>query len=360
MGCGKLSTNIPTIDAPPVPIARNDGWSVSSLEEQGIDPQRIAHISEEIRNGDFEEVHGLLIVRNGYLVFEEYYQPGHGIDETHRLASVTKSIISLLIGAAIHNGYITGHDQPLEELFPDEQDVFDDDPNKKDLLLWHALTMSAGFKWKEGIGGDEGSDTYTMIQSPDSPHFVLTRPLADKPGNTFFYNDGLTILLAAAIENTSGLAADSFAVRYLFNPLDIQNYWWEYQTDGMIHAPGGLHLAGRDLAKIGQLCLQQGVWNGVRILPENWIDLSTREWIEATGGHQYGFQWWLRPPSGVQGFQPRAKDIYYASGYGGQKLFVISEYNMLIVFFGNDSWEQEDDHTVPHFIMYNILEAVQN
>jgi CubicO group peptidase (beta-lactamase class C family) len=355
--CGKNVTSIPDIEPPPAPIVRDDGWAVSSLEEQGINPARIAHISQEIRNGDFEEIHAMLIVRNGYLVFEEYYLPGHGIGELHRLASVTKSIISALVGIAIYQGFIESHNQPLYELFPDMADIFDADPEKRDLTVRHALTMTSGLRWKEGIGGDPDSDAYTMDHHTNSVRFILSKPLDRKPGRRFQYTS-LPTVMAGAIENTSGIAVDSFTVQYLFAPLGIGHHRWEYQSDGMVRADGGLHMTARDLAKFGLLYLQEGVWNGNRLLPENWTELSSREWIWA-GGNYYGFFWWLRPSSSMPGFRMPSEGIYFASGYGGQKLFVVPDYNMVVVFYGNDSWAKEDDDRVPHFIMYNILESAE-
>jgi CubicO group peptidase (beta-lactamase class C family) len=354
--CSKTVTGIPDIAPPPVPVQLDDGWAVSSLEEQGIDYERIAHISREIRSGDFEEIHAMLILRHGYLVFEEYYLPGHGIDELHRLASVTKSIISVLVGIAVHQGFITGHNQPLYELFPDMSDIFDADPEKRELTVRHALTMTSGLRWKEGIGGDPDSDAYTMDHHANSVRFILSRPLDHKPGRRFKYMS-LPTVLAGAIENTSELPVDSFAVQHLFSPLDIGHHSWEYQSDGLVRADGGLHMTARDLAKIGQLYLQDGVWNGTRLIPDNWTSLSSKEWIRA-GGNYYGFYWWLRPSSGMPGFRMPSKEIYFGSGYGGQKLFVVPDYDMVVVFYGNDSWAKEDDDRVPHFIMYNILESV--
>jgi CubicO group peptidase (beta-lactamase class C family) len=236
-------------------------------------------------------------------------------------------------------------------------DLFDADPEKYDLRVWHALSMSAGLEWIEGIGADEESDGHAMDNHPDSTHFVLEKPLRHEPGKRFLYNDGLPTLLAAAIENTSGMPMDSYAEQCLFSPLDIDNYEWEYQTDGMIRAGGGLHMTGRDLAKIGLFYLQDGVWNENRLIPEGWPEVSSREWISA-GGNGYGFLWWLRPSSNLPGFQMPSEEIYFASGYGGQKLFVAPDYDLAVVFFGNDSWAKKDDDKVPHFIAYNILQSI--
>jgi len=334
---------------------------VSSLAEQGIDPEPIARLAEEIRNGDFDPIHSIVIVRNGYLVFEEYIEAEHDINYLHRLASVTKSVVSVIVGTAVKQGFITGHNQPLRELFPDEADIFENQPEKRNLLLRHALTMSGGLKWKEGIGGDPKSDEYTMDHSQNSMRFVLSRPIKDKPGEKFFYNDGLTTLAAGVVCNTSKLDFEEYAENFLFSKLGIQNYKWEHQSDGFIRAGGGLHLTNRDFAKIGLLCLNNGVWNGEQILPENWMELSTKKWIHTKGGYYYGFQWWLTPHAGVPGFLIKGKGNYFGSGYAGQKLFIIPDYNLVVASFGSDhEVDTAADHTLPHFFLYNVLRAIKN
>ncbi len=268
ISCQDLTITDREFDIPPIPQSIDDGLQVSSLADQGIDPDQIARLAWEIRNGDFDEIQSLVIIRNGYLVFEDYFEEDHDMDYLHRLASVTKSVISLIVGTAIQEGYITDHYQPLYEFFPGEDQLFEDQAEKRKLLLWHALTMSAGWRWKEGIGGDPSSDGYTMDHSPNSVQFVLSRPIKNKPGNKFVYNDGNTLLAAAAVSNMSGMDFEVYADSFLFQKLDIPNYTWEHQSDGFIRAGGGLHLTNRDMAKIGLLCLNNGSLAGEQIIPE--------------------------------------------------------------------------------------------
>ncbi|MCK5332121.1 MAG: serine hydrolase [Candidatus Marinimicrobia bacterium] len=360
IGCQDLTTTDREFDDPPVPTLTGDGLSVSSLAEQGIDPAEIARLTWEIRNGDFDEIHSLVIIRNGYLVFEEYFEEGHDINYLHRLASVTKSVISLIVGTAVQEGFITSHNQPLYELFPDEADIFEDQPKKRKILLRHALTMTDGLRWKEGIGGDSGSDAYTMDHSSNSMRFILSRPIKNKPGEKFFYSS-MPTLAAGAVRNASGFNFEIYADTYLFEKLGIQNYSWEHQSDGFIRADGGLHQTNRDMAKIGLLCLNNGVWNGEQILPENWMELSTKKWIDTKQGHHYGFYWWLIPHAGIPGFLIDGDGNYFGSGYGGQKLFIIPEYNLVIASFGSDNEiDTHEDHSVPHFALYNIIRAIRD
>ena len=360
ISCQDLTTNSREFDAPPVPTLIGDGLQISSLAEQDIDPDEIARFAWEIRNGDFDEIHSLVIIRNGYLVFEDYFEEGHGINYLHRLASVTKSVVSIVVGTAVQQGFITSHNQPLYELFPDEADIFEDQPKKKKILLRHALTMTAGLRWKEGIGGDSGSDAYRMDRSFNSMRFILSRSMIDNPGEKFVYSS-MPTLAAGAIRNASGLDFEEYADEFLFKKLGIHHYSWEHQSDGFVRADGGLHLTNRDMAKIGLLCLNNGVWNGEQILPENWMELSTRKWIDTKQGHHYGFYWWLTPHAGIPGFLIAGDGNYFGSGYGGQKLFIIPDYNLVVASFGSDyEKDTQEDHSLPHFALYNIMRAVRD
>ena len=135
IACQDLSTVEQEFEDLEVPMFLDDGLPVSSLADQDIDPQQIARLDWEIRHGEFDEIHSLVIIRNGYLVYEAYFEEGHDVNYAHRLASVTKSVISLIVGTAVHQGLITGHNQPLHELFPDEADIFEGDSRKRNLLL---------------------------------------------------------------------------------------------------------------------------------------------------------------------------------------------------------------------------------
>ncbi|MBC8400441.1 MAG: serine hydrolase [Candidatus Marinimicrobia bacterium] len=360
IGCQDLTTTNRVFDDPPIPTLTGDGLPVSSLAEQGIDPDQIARFAWEIRNGDFDEIHSLVIIRNGYLVFEEYFEDGHDINYLHRLASVTKSVISMIVGTAVKEGFITSHDQPLHELFPDEEDLFEDEPKKRKILLRHAMTMTDGLRWKEGIAGESGSDAYDMDHSSNSMRYILSRSIKNKPGEKFVYTSSPT-LAAGAVRNASGLDFEDYADTYLFEKLGIQNYSWEHQSDGFVRADGGLHLTNHDMAKIGLFSLNNGVWNGEQILPENWVELSTRKWIDTKVGHHYGFYWWLTPHAGIPGFLIDGEGNYFGSGYGGQKLFIIPDYNLVVASYGSDyEIDTPEDSILPHFFLYYIIRAIRD
>lgn len=244
-----------------VPARLADGWEPASLEEADLDLERLVAMMEDIQDGGFENLHSLLIVKDGRLVFEEYFR-GHNQRNIDYIASVTKSVTSILIGIAIDQGFIEGSDQYLVELLPSYADVINADPLKQKLQLWHLLSMTSGLEWDEGTFpyGDSRNDATAMERSPNAVLFVLNRPVIREPGDQFQYSAANPMLLSAILQEATGMTVAEFAKLYLFEPLGISQYQWDAYADGHTHTDGGLSLRPRDMAKIGQLMLNGGVF----------------------------------------------------------------------------------------------------
>ncbi len=359
----KATASAPDSIPPEIPTQQEDGWTVSSLEEQGMDAELIGQASWEIQNRDFDEIHGLLIVRHGKLVFEEYYWEEHDVDFLHNLNSVTKSIASAAIGIAVDQGLITDAHQKVVDFFPEHADLINLNPQKREMELWHLLTMSAGFEWIAGVGFETFSDSYAMMHSEDEIKFVLEKPIATDPGTEFFYNDGLTMMLDGIIRKVSGMGTDEFAQEFLFDPLGITFVNWKSNSEKYTSVDGGLQMRARDLAKIGQLYLNNGKWGNQQILSEDWINSSVTPWIQADAEYYYGFQWWLEPLRNIPGINSELDDIWLASGFGGQKLFVIPRFDMVVVFQGCCHTNECPSGTeiVEQIILYNnIIRSIKD
>lgn len=336
MSCEDKSTDPQRIDIPEQPQDIQDGWAISSMDDQQIDPEMIGQLSAAVQDGNFGEIHSMHIARHGHLVVDEYYREDHAQQDIHFLASVTKSIASILIGIAIRQGHILGIHQDIKDFFPQQSSHFDADPRKQSIKLWHLLTMSAGFHWQDGTGANPESDDYKVhITADDAADFILSKTLLHEPGTRFDYNGGCSILLSIIIKNMTGMHAQEYAAIHLFAPLGITDYHFQHIHDGHTDLNGGLSLRPRDLAKLGQLFLNDGRWNGQQIVTEEWINESVNDWIATDEVEHYGFQWWLRPLSNVQGHIPQSNDIFFASGFGGQKLFVIPYLDLIVVFMGS-------------------------
>ena len=314
-----------------VPKATGDGWQTISLKDAGIDPGSLAAMLEDIQDGGFDNLYSLLIVKDGKLAFEQYFH-GHNENTVDYVASVTKSVTSLLVGIAIQQGLIAGPDQTLPELLPAYADVISADPLKQKLQLRHILTMTTGIEWDEDSYpyGSALNDATRMERSPDGVQFILDRPIIRQPGEQFQYSAANSMLLSAILEQATGMSAADFAKKNLFDPLGISSYRWDTYADGRTHTDGGLHLRPRDMAKIGQLMLNGGQWNGIQIVSPQWVAESTRAHTYVSPGTWYGYQWWRDSQSVYLENTPS----YFAAGFGGQLISVYPDQNMIVVVTG--------------------------
>jgi CubicO group peptidase (beta-lactamase class C family) len=245
------------------------------------------------------------------------------------MQSVSKSVTSALIGIALHRGEIPSIDSDALPYFSGYRAP--DTAGRNKLTLRHLLTMSAGIKWEEDAlpYTDPNNSCAQMEAAQDWVQFVLDQPQVAEPGATFVYNSGATQLLSQVLKHATGMHVDEYAQAHLFRPLGISSYYWKHTPTGHADTEGGLYLTPRDLAKIGYLFLRDGVWDGTRLLPEEFVRASTMTQI-STGadprGLDYGFQWWVeRRPEG---------EAYAALGYGGQRLIVIPDLDVVAVFTG--------------------------
>ena len=353
----------------PVPPELNDGWQVASLGEVGLDSLPIINMLEEIDRWKDPRFNGILIVKNGVLVFEKYY-PGHAFDfnvpaltETpmqygpttrHFLASQSESVTSLLFGIALEKEFVESVDDRIESYFsPEYAGLFQD--GKERITIKHLLTMSSGLPWNESTPGTD--DVLSIFREADPIYFILRRPLEAAPGERFHYNSGGTNLLGEIVRRTTGQSLLQFAVANLFTPLGITSYDWKAIRGDHIFASGGLFLTPRDMAKIGQLCLNGGLWNGRVVVAKAWLEESTKSWIYPTElglGDGYGYQWWLND------LQAKGKSYhtYSAIGWGEQYMFVVPQESMVVLFFG-EYYSQAPQRSVQALMIDYVLPSCQ-
>ncbi|MGD8391806.1 MAG: serine hydrolase [Desulfobacterales bacterium] len=304
-----------------------DGWETGTLSEAGIDQKEIIAMMHAILGGHDKNLHSILLIKNGKLVLEEYFY-GYNRDRLHYLASVTKSITSVLIGIAIDQKLPADVATKAYEFFPEYTGTKWID-QKYPITLQHVLTMSAGLDWEamKYSRRDSRHTTHQMYASGDPIGFVLQKNMIEAPGKKFYYNSGLTILLGGIVKNTTGLTIDKFAEQYLFAPLGISNYRWDKFPDGHIQTDGGLSLRPRDMAKIGYMIMNNGKWKDRQIVSREWVTQSTQNHIDALG-IGYGYQWWI----GKTKINNQTIKVLFASGHGGQKIFIIPQLDLIAVF----------------------------
>jgi CubicO group peptidase (beta-lactamase class C family) len=323
-----------------VPVEMEDGWSVARPEDTGVDGALLCGIAPRLKaNGD--NVHSVVVARNGKLIFEQYFagydEPWGLPDKTydfdattkHDMRSVSKSVTSLLVGIAIDRKHF-GPDDPVIKFFPEYSSQRS--PGWEHVTLRHLLTMSSGMQWDENRRwNDPKNDEPHLGSEADPINYVLSKPIAAPPRTHWTYNGGSTDLLGAVVAKASGKAFDAFAREALFQPLGIIDWEWKTYRNGKIGPAAALRLRPRDAAKIGQLALNRGVWNGQQIVSAQWIADSFAPRFQAIGYFGglffYGYQWWI----GRTLSDGREIPWIAAQGWGGQRLYIVPELDIVVM-----------------------------
>jgi CubicO group peptidase (beta-lactamase class C family) len=312
-----FATTAPAISAEPWPTA---GWRTATPESQGLDSAVLAEMLDHARSRGLP-IHSVLIVRNGQLVLDAPfypYEPGY----LHDVASVTKSVTSLLVGIALDKRYLKSVDQPVVSLLPAAAPAILD-PRKRQITLEHLLTMTSGLDC--GFGGGE-PELAAMRRSEDWAAFALSMPMRATPGAQFAYCSPNNHLLSSILSATTGESLLSFARQHLFGPLGIREAVWPADAKGRTHGWGDLHLHPRDLAKIAYLYLRGGRWEGRQIVSEQWVRQSIAPRVTIRDGQAYGYSWWINTS--------RQPHIFEAIGRGGQRAAVLPDKDVVVVFNG--------------------------
>ncbi len=265
-------------------------------------------------------IHSLTVVRNGVIVLDAYFYP-YTSEMRHDLASATKSITSLLVGAAISDGYLEGTDQHIVSVLPFDL-ALPHDPRVERIRIGDLLTMQSGLDCGFAPGERELTG---MRRTQDWAYYALHLPMVAEPGTRFGYCSPNYYLLSASITATTGISEADYARRRLFAPLDIKDMYWGANEAGVNHGWGDLQLKPRDMAKIGLLMLQQGRWEGRQLIPKSWVDDSLVPKAQESGRDPYGLGWWL---------SSQIPSLFEAQGRGGQRISVIPDKSLVIVMTG--------------------------
>lgn len=298
----------------PDDLSDDELWIVSDLAAQGIDSAIIEGGLALLAESRTRQ--SLIIMRKGAIAYEAYFNGSRPTD-SNNIASVSKSMLSALVGIAIEQGYFESTDERIAEYLPA---YFDEvaDPAVRELTLHHLLTMTHGLAWVE----NEASRR--LNRSEDWVADILSLPLSNEPGSRFNYSTGVSHLLSAVLTKATGMSACEFAHRHLFEPLGIDAEFWGVDPQGYFTGGHSVSMTAREIARFGQLFLQEGVWLGAPIVPGWWVAASTAPQIDIGNNYAgYGYYWWLNRIAGY--------DLYSALGAGGQILHVIPALEIVMV-----------------------------
>ena len=326
---------------PSLGMAASSDWPRIEAEAAGIAPDLSARLDQGVQSGELANLHAVVIVRQGALAFERYFEApderwgtplgtvAFDAGTLHDLRSVSKSVVGLLYGIALAQGKVPALDTPVVEAFPAYAELAADE-RRRGIRIAHVLAMTMGLDWNEDLPyTDARNSEIAMERSADRYRYVLERPIVGAPGAAWRYSGGATALLGHLIAKGAGVPLLEFARTQLFTPLGIERVEWTPGLNGEAAAASGLRLRAADLARIGQLLLQQGQWSGRSLVPQDWIAASLTPRIQAFEGVQYGYQWYIA----------RRRDgslAYMGFGLGGQRLVAIPALDLVyVVFMGN-------------------------
>ncbi len=331
-----------------IPDQLNDGWVTASLKSVGMDSSIIEQLVNRVYGKQYENIHSIVIIKDSKLVFEEYW-PGNDFgykspdylgryiefdrDTRHNTHSATKSITSIVVGIALDNVFINSEDDGIFDYLPDHSSL--SVGGREKITIKHMLTMSCGLQWNEWEVSVSESvhDIVRFNQSINPISYLLSKPLVSEPGTTFYYNGGGVDLLGEIVKNAVGQTVQDFSKINLFGPLGITNYYWQtLSPSGITCCHGDIYITPRDMAKLGYLYLNDGVWDGTRIISSEWISKSVQNHISpgVTWADGYGYLWWLRDYT-ING---KTYSAYCAEGWGGQFIMVLPDEEIVVVFTG--------------------------
>jgi CubicO group peptidase (beta-lactamase class C family) len=305
-------------------------WRTATPESQGLDPVRLARGIERVRG--LSGARSLLVVRNARIVAEASFAGPDLNRRPHDVKSASKSLLSALVGIALEEGWIDGLDASIARLLPRYAEGLA--PEKRAITLADVLAMSPG------LASTSGEHYGAWVSSGDWTRAALARPMTAAPGEEFSYSTGSSHLVSAILTEASGKSTLELARERLLGPVGIEVHSWQRAPEGYYLGGNSVRMTPRDLARLGQLYLQEGSWNGRQVVPASWVRESTRRHAEGWPWRYgaYGYFWWLPPDD--------PWDSYAAVGYGGQFLYVVPELRMLLVMTSTlagkgEAWDEK-------------------
>jgi len=349
-GCSPSTEDLEAVEYTPLP---GDDWKVSTPAEQGLDPMLVAELYYNA--AELETLYGLLVIKNGYLIAEGYFNEG-SVEQLSNRQSTTKSFTSALVGIALDQGYLSSVDQKMMDFFPEFVGQLDD-PRKEQITIQDMLQMRAGYPFEE-----HEPPYFDILFISDNwpftwlPHLV-DFPLTSDPGTEFGYSNLTSHLLGVIVTRACDTDLKSYAQENLFAPINAEVGDWYHDADNYNFGSMGILVTARDMAKFGMLYLNHGEYEGKQVVSADWVRDSLQRYSEgmnfsgwipgissrygAFRGLGYGYQWW----------SARVGDHHfnYASGHGGQYIVLLDKLDMIIVTTadpweidpGDESWKHE-------------------
>ncbi len=324
-------------------------WEYEQPENEGLSRLGLLELNELVYLNQFQEINGLIVIRNDKLVFENYYNrtsPSQGIltrettlrkrDSITNIGSAGLCFALAAVGVADDKRLFSLED-PISDYLPLYSDIFTSDPDKNEITIGDLMSHKAGFSWNESIQPfSQENDLNMMKLSNDWVRFILEKPMEAPAGLRYNFNTGIGIILAEIVENASGQDFDTFLNENLFDQLTISSFKIDVDPQGNFNAGDGISISLLDWTKLGYLFLNEGTWQGRRIIDPNFIAESTTTQHIVSESFSVGYFWQLFGDNFSERFAISHEEIYYIRGGIGQQIYIIPSENMIVSIFAEN------------------------
>ena len=328
--------------------------------------QSFADMDAAIGRGEFGSITSVVVLQDGQILHERYFDEG-GADALRNTRSATKTITGMLAGIAIARGHLPGVQAPVARYFADKMPFRNPDARKERITVEELLTMSSLAECDDNNSFSRGNEE-RMYLIEDYSRFYFDLPIkgfaafATKPGDARYgrawsYCTAGSFVLGELVQRASRQRLQDFAAQQLFRPLNITSAQWQITPTGVAMGGGGLGLRSRDLAKLGQLYLQDGLWDGRQIVPKEWVraSVSPKAEVEGQDGTEYGYLWWLK--DFADGSATRR--AWLMNGSGGNKVIVVPE-RRLVTVITTTNFRRRDAHALSETLLTGyVLKAAR-
>jgi CubicO group peptidase (beta-lactamase class C family) len=319
------------------PPDEDDGWPVATLEDVGISRDGITRFIQMLLETPIDsvhasEIHGVLIARRGKLVLEEYFHGFHR-DALHDTRSASKSLTSVLVGAAVLKGEPISPATLVYETMKDAAAAGNVDPRKRAMTVENLLTMSSGLDCDDADSASVGNEDTMQSQTaqPDWCRYTLDLRMVRSPGEKAVYGSANANMIGGVLSRTTGRWLPDLFHDLVAEPLQIRSYAMNLTPTGDAYMGGGVQFLPRDFMKLGQIILDGGRWRGRQIVSGEWAKRSVSPLYELRGLH-YGYLWWVADYP----YKGRTVRAFFAGGNGGQIVMGIPELDLVIAFYGGN------------------------
>ena len=321
------------------PYNLGDGWEISEPETVGIDGEALKEIYKYVHeDANVWQIRSLLVFRNNKLVAESYMKNKTDQTTPRAIWSCTKQVIGILTGIAVDKGFVSVEDK-ISDYLPQ---VFQY-PDKKDITIENLLMMKSGIGF-ENDGHNGGPAVMAREEVASSIEYILGLKMHATPGTKFNYNDGDPFLISAVLQQATGKTTRDWAQEVLFNKTGITRLEWLVYKDGITMGGYGIKTTPRELGKIGQLILYEGIWNGEQIVSKRWIEEMTSAKVPATETKStdfaFGYLWW----------KDTKRNMNCMWGRGGQLVFINKDKDLIVVITSETNTSGDFD-----FSAYDVL-----